>query len=193
MPFTHEAPFGLRRADRERRASGPGAFFMIVLALATALLLSFALPAKARELVAADPSWAPGQIVIRQSQRALYLVHAPGVAIRYSVGVGRAGKAWFGAKRIDGKHVEPAWAPPPEVKRDIPSLPDLIPGGSPRNPMGARALTLEGGAYAIHGTTRDMRRSIGTAASYGCIRMLNEDVIDLFDRVAVGTPVTVIP
>ena len=77
-------------------------------------------------------------------------------------------------------------------RRDHPELPDVIPGGSPHNPMGARAITLDRDEVAIHGTTRAMRASVGTAASYGCIRMLNEDVIDLFDRVSVGAPVVMI-
>ena len=79
------------------------------------------------------------------------------------------------------------------MKRDHPELPDVIPGGSPRNPMGARAITLDRDEIAIHSMTLAMRASIGTAASYGCIRMYNEDVIDLFDRVAVGAPVMMMP
>ena len=75
----------------------------------------------------------------------------------------------------------------------IPNLPDVIPGGSPHNPMGARAITLDRDEIAIHGTTGAMRASIGRAASYGCVRMLNEDVIDLFDRIAVGAPVVMTP
>ena len=109
-----------------------------------------------------------------------------GTAIRYRVAVGRAGKQWFGRARRRSKHVRPAWSPPEEVRRDKPSLPDVIPpSGAPNNPMGARALTLNRGEYAIHGTNNP--KSIGTFASYGCIRMLNADIIDLFDRVAVGT------
>jgi lipoprotein-anchoring transpeptidase ErfK/SrfK len=192
MHKAQEAPFALRRVRREA-PSGPGVMFLMTLVLATALVLSQLSPAAARELTSVDPHWAPGGVVISQSQRRLYYVAEPGVAIRYAVGVGKRGKAWYGTKRIDGKFVEPDWAPPPEVKRDIPSLPNFVAGGSPGNPMGARALTLEGGAYAIHGTSRSMRRSVGGAVSYGCIRMLNEDVIDLFERVAVGAPVTVIP
>mgnify|MGYP003330409947 FL=1 len=83
----------------------------------------------------------------------------------------------------------PAWSPPAEVKRDNPRLPAVIPGGAPNNPMGARALTLDRREIAIHGTTAAMRASIGTAASYGCIRMFNEHIIDLFNRVSVGTRV----
>jgi lipoprotein-anchoring transpeptidase ErfK/SrfK len=136
---------------------------------------------------------APGTVVIHTRERKLYLVLGNGMAIRYPVAVGRRDKQWFGTVMIDGKYVEPAWAPPSDVKRDNPRMPDYIPGGAPGNPMGARALTLSGDLYAIHGTTRSMRRSIGTFASYGCIRMLNEDIIDLYQRVGVGTPVVVVP
>jgi lipoprotein-anchoring transpeptidase ErfK/SrfK len=184
--------FALRRLPR-RRSPAREAGLIVALALTLLVALLAATPAQARQAVAVEPRWPAGAIVIRQSERKLYFVAAPGLAIRYPVGVGKAGKAWFGAARIDGKYVEPAWSPPREVKRDLPHLPDVIPGGSPKNPMGARALTLDRGQYAIHGTTREMRRSVGGAVSYGCIRMLNEDVIDLYDRVAVGAPVIVIP
>jgi lipoprotein-anchoring transpeptidase ErfK/SrfK len=145
--------------------------------------------AEARELVSTDFGVAPGTIVVRTGERRLYLVTGYGQAIRYTVAVGRPGKQWGGEAMIDGKFVEPAWSPPEEVKRDNPRLPDVIPGGSPRNPMGARAMTLNRGQYAIHGTNAP--RSIGTAASYGCIRMHNADIIDLFERVRVGTRVVV--
>ena len=84
-------------------------------------------------------------------------------------------------KEIDGKYLHPAWSPPSEVKRDKPDMPDVIPGGSPRNPMGVAAMTLAGGEYAIHGT--NVPGSVGGFVSYGCIRMYNADVSDLFDRV----------
>ena len=112
-----------------------------------------------------------------------------GTALRYRVAVGRPGKQWFGEARVDGKYVRPAWSPPAEVRRDNPRLPDVIPGGSPGNPMGARALTLDLDEYAIHGTNRP--GSIGTYASYGCIRMLNEDIVHLYEQVSVGTRVIV--
>ena len=126
---------------------------------------------------------------MRTNERRLYYVQGDGTAIRYRVAVGRPGKQWFGRAAVEGKHVRPAWSPPEEVRRDKPSLPDVIPSGAPNNPMGARALTLDRGEYAIHGTNNP--KSIGTFASYGCIRMLNADIIDLFDRVAVGTEVLV--
>ncbi len=109
--------------------------------------------AQAREVVNfRDTSVSAGTIVVRTSERRLYYVVGDGRAIRYPVGVGMASKQWTGTTRIDGKHLRPAWSPPKEVKRDKPSLPDLIPGGSPKNPMGEAALTLAGGEYAIHGT-----------------------------------------
>ena len=133
-----------------------------------------------------------GTIVISQSQRKLYLTQGDGTAIVYPIAIGKAGKAWSGWARVNGKYVNPAWSPPAIVKHDNPRLPDVIPGGSPHNPMGMRALTLDRVEIAIHGTTQAMRSSIGSAASYGCIRMYNEDVVDLFDRVSVGTPVVAI-
>lgn len=142
-----------------------------------------------RQTVKFDSAELPGTIVIKTNERRLYLVVAGGMAIRYPVGVGRIGKQWQGRAEIDGAYVKPAWSPTPEIKRDSPNLPEVIPGGTPENPMGARALTLTGGEYAIHGTNRP--ESIGTYASYGCIRMFNEDIVDLFDRVKVGTQVIV--
>jgi lipoprotein-anchoring transpeptidase ErfK/SrfK len=146
--------------------------------------------AQARDMVPFNaPGYSAGTIVVRTGERRLYYVLGNGQALRYPVGVGRAGKQWAGVSRIDGKYVNPAWAPPPEVKRDKPSLPDVIPGGSPRNPMGVAAMTLAGGEYAIHGTNQPS--SIGGYVSYGCIRMYNQDISDLFQRVSVGTTVVV--
>ncbi len=135
----------------------------------------------------------PGGIVISQHARTLYFIVSPNEAIAYPVAVAKHGKEWVGYAHVDGKYVAPAWSPPESVKRDHPELPDLIPGGSPHNPMGARAITLDRDEIAIHGTTQKMRASVGTAASYGCIRMLNEDVIDLYSRVAVGADVLMTP
>jgi lipoprotein-anchoring transpeptidase ErfK/SrfK len=133
--------------------------------------------------------YSPGTIVVKTSQRRLYLVVSDGKAISYPVGVGRSGKQWTGTSRIDGKHLKPAWSPPADVKRDNPKLPAVIEGGSPRNPMGAAALTLSGGEYAIHGTNAP--GSVGGFVSYGCIRMYNQDVLDLYARVSLGTTVVV--
>jgi lipoprotein-anchoring transpeptidase ErfK/SrfK len=143
----------------------------------------------AREIVAYRGGELPGTIVVRTKDRKLLFVVADKKAISYPVGVGKAGKQWQGRAEIDGAYVQPAWSPTPEIKRDNPKLPDVIPGGAKNNPMGARALTLSGGKYAIHGTNRP--NSIGTDASYGCIRMFDEDIVDLYSRVSVGTKVVV--
>jgi lipoprotein-anchoring transpeptidase ErfK/SrfK len=165
---------------------------MLRASLVAALGMLMAAHAKAREMVPLRTDYPAGVIIIKQSEKKLYLTVGPGMAIRYPIAIGKAGKAWSGVARVDGKYVQPAWSPPAVVKRDNPRLPAVIPGGSPGNPMGARALTLDREEIAIHGTTQAMRASVGTAASYGCIRMYNEDVIDLFERVAVGTPVVAI-
>ena len=147
-------------------------------------------PNLARQIVPYDGGEPPGTIVVSTRERRLYLVLSDGEAIRYPVGVGKYGDQWQGRTRVEGKHIEPAWSPPPEVKRDNPRVPNMIPGGWPGNPMGPRALTLSGGwQYAIHGTNRP--DSIGTFTTYGCIRMFNEDIVDLFERVSVGTEVVV--
>lgn len=161
--------------------------------LALLALAQITAPATAREIVEMpDARFDPGTIVIRTGERRLYYVVAPGEAIRYTIAVGMAGKRWSGVKYVEEMQVDPAWSPPAEVKRDNPRLPDVIPGGSPHNPMGARVIGLgPGGEYAIHGTNRP--RTVGTAASYGCFRMYNSDVIDLYARVQMGTPVVVLP
>jgi lipoprotein-anchoring transpeptidase ErfK/SrfK len=161
-------------------------------ALAAWLLAASTLAADARSLVEYASPYAPGTIVISQAARKLYLVIDAERALAYPVAVAKQGKEWSGFAKVDGKYVEPAWSPPESVKRDHPELPDLIPGGSPHNPMGARAITLDREEVAIHGTTSKMRGSVGTAASYGCIRMYNEDVIDLYDRVSVGSAVVMV-
>ena len=158
-------------------------------ALATFAVMSLAPPALAGRLVGLESGYPAGSILISQSARRLYFILDGGRAIAYPVAVAKRGKEWLGPARVQAKYVEPAWSPPDSVKRDHPELPEVIQGGAPGNPMGARAILLDRDEIAIHGTSRAMRASIGTAASYGCIRMLNEDVIDLFGRVAVGAPV----
>lgn len=145
--------------------------------------------ASARDTVSYAGEGSAGTIVIKTNQRRLYYVLGDGRAISYPVGVGRAGKQWAGTSFIDGMRLKPAWAPPAEVRRDKPRLPAVIPGGTPGNPMGAAALTLSGGEYAIHGTNAP--GSIGGFVSYGCIRMHNADILDLFQRVHFGTRVIV--
>ncbi|WP_417310814.1 L,D-transpeptidase [Devosia sp.] len=146
-------------------------------------------PASAGTLVAYAASARAGVIIVDTSARQLYLVLGNGQALRYPVGVGRAGRQWAGTSRIAGRYSLPAWAPPAAIRAAQPELPALIAGGAPGNPMGAAAMTLAGGNYAIHGTNSP--GSIGGFVSYGCIRMYNADIIDLMSRVRVGTPVEV--
>jgi lipoprotein-anchoring transpeptidase ErfK/SrfK len=146
-------------------------------------------PVAARDIVAFGDATPAGTIVVRTSERRLYYVLGGGRAVRYPVGVGKFGKQWSGRTFISGKYLHPAWSPPGEVKRDKPYIPNLIAGGTPANPMGVAAMTLNGGEYAIHGTNKP--GSVGGFVSYGCIRMYNQDIVDLFDRVTVGTPVVV--
>jgi lipoprotein-anchoring transpeptidase ErfK/SrfK len=162
-------------------------------ALAVAMLVgTLAVRAEARpslelEIVAFD-GFQPGTIVIKTSERHLYLVIGEGRAIRYPVAVGKAGKEWAGDTTIARKVVYPTWEAPAIVHRDHPELPEIIPPG-PSNPLGPRALVLAEDEYAIHGTNHP--ETIGTKASYGCIRMYNRHIVDLFQRVSVGTPVVV--
>ena len=131
----------------------------------------------------------PGTIVIDTPQHFLYLVEAGGTARRYGIGVGRPGFTWAGVKTITAKREWPDWRPPPEMLQRRPDLPTFTAGGS-ENPLGARAMYLGSSLYRIHGSNEPW--TIGTAVSSGCIRMRNEDVIDLYERVKVGTRVVVI-
>lgn len=131
-----------------------------------------------------------GTIVISMSERRLYLGLGNGKAVQYPVGVGKRGRQWTGNRYIKRKAKKPAWRATPDILKDKPNLTEVIPGGSPRNPMGAAALLISGsGQYAIHGTNRP--ESIGGYVSYGCIRMHNRDIMDLYSRVGVGTRVIV--
>ena len=131
-----------------------------------------------------------GTIIIDTASTYLYLVLGEGKALRYGIGVGREGFTWSGRQRISRMAEWPNWRPPAEMLEREPHLPDFMPGG-PNNPLGARALYLGNTLYRIHGTNE--RSSIGTHASSGCIRLLNEDVMDLYERVTVGTNVVVLP
>jgi lipoprotein-anchoring transpeptidase ErfK/SrfK len=130
-----------------------------------------------------------GTIVIDTPNKFLYLVQGDGKALRYGVGVGRPGFTWAGTKTISAKKEWPAWTPPPEMLARRPDLPRHMEGG-PDNPLGARAMYLGTSLYRIHGSNEPW--TIGTNVSSGCIRMRNEDVIDLYGRVGVGTRVVVI-
>jgi lipoprotein-anchoring transpeptidase ErfK/SrfK len=130
----------------------------------------------------------PGTIIIHTSERFLYLVLGNNRALRYGVGVGRDGFTWMGLHKITRKAEWPDWRPPPEMIERQPYLPRFMAGG-PGNPLGARALYIGTTIYRIHGTNQP--HTIGHAVSSGCFRMVNNDVVDLFDRVPVGTRVIV--
>jgi lipoprotein-anchoring transpeptidase ErfK/SrfK len=130
----------------------------------------------------------PGTIVIETSERRLYLVLEDGQALKYGIGVGREGFTWSGTNRITRKAEWPSWTPPAAMRKRVPDLPAFMPGG-PDNPMGARALYIGSTLYRVHGTSEPW--TIGQAVSSGCIRMTNEDVIDLYERVQVGAQIIV--
>jgi lipoprotein-anchoring transpeptidase ErfK/SrfK len=142
-----------------------------------------------RQVVAYEGKHAPGTLVIDTPNKFLYLVQGDGRAMRYGIGVGRPGFTWAGVKSITRKAEWPDWTPPPEMLKRRPDLPRHMAGG-PDNPLGARAMYLGSSLYRIHGSNEPW--TIGTAVSSGCIRMRNEDVIDLYGRVKVGTKVIVI-
>ncbi len=141
-----------------------------------------------RETVTFNTNHRPGTILVDTRERRLYFVLGDGQAIRYGVGVGRPGFEWGGTKTVTRKAEWPTWTPPPQMLRRRPDLPRFMPGG-PENPMGARALYLGSSLYRIHGSNEP--ETIGQAVSSGCIRMTNEDVIDLYERVRVGSRVIV--
>jgi len=142
-----------------------------------------------REVVSFSSKYAPGTILISTSERRLYFVMPDGQAIRYGVGVGRPGFEWSGTKVVSQKREWPDWTPPPQMLKRRPDLPRHMKGGID-NPLGARAMYLGSSLYRIHGSNEP--NTIGQAVSSGCIRMTNEDVQDLYERVRVGTRVVVI-
>jgi lipoprotein-anchoring transpeptidase ErfK/SrfK len=145
-------------------------------------------PAFQRQPVFFRTTEAPGTIIVHTSERFLYLVQGNNRAIRYGVGVGREGFQWSGLLRISRKAEWPDWTPPAEMIERQPYLPRFMAGG-PGNPMGARALYLGSTVYRIHGTNQP--QTIGHAVSSGCFRLVNADVINLYDRVPVGTKVII--
>jgi lipoprotein-anchoring transpeptidase ErfK/SrfK len=148
-----------------------------------------------RQVVKFQSSEPQGTIVVDTRNHFLYLIMENKTAIRYGVGVGKEGFQWFGRSTVDRKALWPRWTPPPEMIKRHPELPKFVEGGSPKNPLGPRAMYLHrDGAdtgYRFHGTIQPW--SIGTDASSGCIRMFNEDAIDLYQRCPVGTAVQVLP
>lgn len=141
------------------------------------------------KIVEYDGPHQPGSIIIDTKERYLYLVQRDGTARRYGVGVGKPGFEWAGSHKITRKAEWPDWRPPAEMLQRRPDLPTFVEGG-PANPLGARALYLGSTLYRIHGSNQPW--TIGHAVSSGCIRMRNEDVMDLYERVGVGTTVHVI-
>jgi lipoprotein-anchoring transpeptidase ErfK/SrfK len=141
-----------------------------------------------RAIVSYGGGFAPGTIVVSTRERRLYYVLGAGQAIQYGIGVGRPGFAWSGTKTVTMKREWPDWRPPAEMLKRRPDLPRYMPGGV-ENPLGARAMYLGGSLYRIHGSNEP--ETIGQAVSSGCIRMTNDDVVDLYSRVKVGTRVVV--
>jgi lipoprotein-anchoring transpeptidase ErfK/SrfK len=146
-------------------------------------------PRYMKQVVAYDGREKPGTIIINTRERLLYLVQGGGTAIRYGIGVGKPGFQWAGVHRVSRKREWPDWTPPAEMLKRRPDLPRHMEGG-PDNPLGARAMYLGSTLYRIHGSNEPW--TIGTAVSSGCIRMRNEDVIDLYTQVKVGAKVVVI-
>ena len=143
-----------------------------------------------RQIVEYSTGEAAGTVIVDTPHTYLYFVLGGGRAVRYGIGVGRDGFTWSGVKTIERKSEWPDWLPPAEMLQRQPYLPRFMAGG-PGNPLGARAMYLSGSVYRIHGTNKPS--SIGTHVSSGCIRMLNEDVIDLYGRTHIGTKVVVLP
>jgi len=142
-----------------------------------------------RQTVAFSGPYAPGTIVINTSERRLYFVLGDHQALKYGVGVGRPGFTWAGASYIANKREWPDWTPPPQMLLRRPDLPRHMVGGID-NPLGARAMYIAGTLYRIHGSNEP--DTIGQAVSSGCIRMTNDDVIDLYGRANVGARVVVL-
>lgn len=140
------------------------------------------------ETVAFDNAYGRGAIIVRTGERHLYYTLSRTAALRYRIAVGSRRNQWTGVTYVSAKRENPGWSPTPSMRRRDPRLPRYVPPG-PKNPLGVRALYLDWGAYRIHGTNAP--KSIGRAVSSGCIRMRNEDVVDLYERVHIGAPVYV--
>ncbi len=145
--------------------------------------------ASGREIVPFSPQFRPGEIVVSFGDRRLYFIDRPGEAISYPIAIPREQDRWQGITKISDKKVNPPWRPTPDMLAENPRLPPWVPGGHPMNPLGVRALYLGSSPYRIHGT--DAPWTIGTEASKGCIRMYNQDVLDLYPRAQIGAKVTV--
>jgi lipoprotein-anchoring transpeptidase ErfK/SrfK len=142
-----------------------------------------------REVVRFSSQHAPGSVVVSFTDRRLYFVSRPGEAYSYPIAIPREQSRWQGVTSVTQKRENPSWTPTPSMRAENPRLPNWVPGGHPMNPLGVRALYLGSSAYRIHGT--DAPWTIGSAVSKGCIRMYNQDVVDLYPRVRVGAKVVV--
>jgi lipoprotein-anchoring transpeptidase ErfK/SrfK len=178
--FAYDNPLGgLQLANFNPLERGPLADFLSI----------FREQAIPREIIAWQRGYKSGTVVIATSERRLYYVLPGGKAIRYGVGVGREGFTWSGTKTVTMKREWPDWTPPPQMLKRRPDLPRHMPGGID-NPLGARAIYLGSSMYRIHGSNEP--DTIGAAVSSGCIRMTNQDVVDLSSRVKIGTKVVVL-
>ncbi|MEZ5843919.1 MAG: L,D-transpeptidase [Hyphomicrobiaceae bacterium] len=142
-----------------------------------------------REVVSFPASHQPGQIIVSFTDKRLYHIVGRGQAVSYPIATPRQQSRWQGVMSVSQKRVNPSWTPTPAMRKENPRLPAFVPGGHPQNPLGVRALYLGSSMYRIHGT--DAPWTIGQPVSKGCIRMYNQDVVDLYNRVRVGTRVTV--
>ncbi|MGE0627634.1 MAG: L,D-transpeptidase [Hyphomicrobiaceae bacterium] len=184
----------LRNTQRALAALGIAAAFVATTSAAQAQTLwDWAGPAifggSGATTVRFSTKYQPGQIIVSFGDKRLYYVRSRGEAISYPIATPRNQSRWQGQMRVSMKRVNPPWTPTPTMLRENPRLPRFVPGGHPMNPLGVRALYLGSSAYRIHGT--DAPWTIGQPVSKGCIRMYNQDVIDLYNRVGVGTKVTV--
>jgi len=169
-------------------------FFALLPGQASAGLFDFGTPTQrqsvtGRHLVAFPPGYEPGTILVQFSQRRLYLVLSQQRAISYPIGSPKGDARWSGDTYVSEKRVNPSWTPTPEMRQENPDLPAYVPGGHPQNPLGVRAMYLGRSLYRIHGT--DAPWTVGQEVSHGCIRMFNQDVADLYQRVPIGTRVVV--
>lgn len=142
-----------------------------------------------KEMVRFSPQFGAGQVVVSFGDRRLYYITRPGEAISYPIAVPREQSRWQGVTAVSDKRENPSWTPTPTMRAENPRLPSWVPGGHPMNPLGVRALYLGASSYRIHGT--DAPWTIGSAVSKGCVRMYNQDVLDLYPRVHTGAKVTV--
>lgn len=142
-----------------------------------------------KKIVAIDKSVKVGELIVSFSDRAIYYVEKPGQATSYPIAIPREQDDWKGVISVTQKKVNPSWTPTPTMIKENPKLPSWVPGGHPMNPLGVRALYLGSSAYRIHGT--DAPWTIGQPVSKGCIRLYNKDIVDLYERVKLGTKVVV--